>query len=194
MLIKKFTSGPVATNAYVVSCEETQFAWIIDPAPGSAPLIYKYLEEKSLKPKAIILTHSHWDHMGDAAEIKRKLSLPVSIHKDDEANLKKPGADKLPLFFEIEGVTPDNYLQDGDDLSLGIHRFKVIHTPGHSPGSLCLFEEKERVLFSGDTLFQGSIGNISFPTSNASKMWESLKKLELLPPETVVYSGHGENT
>jgi len=194
MIIKALPSGPFETNAYVVSCEETKSALIIDPAPSSSSSIIKYLAENNLKPEKIVLTHSHWDHIAETAYLKKYYQIPVFIHKDDLENLETPGTDGLPCWITIEGVKPDAFLKEGDEVIVGSFKFIVIHTPGHTPGGICLYEEKEKILISGDTLFKGSIGNISFPTARPKLMWESLKKLAKLPPETNVFPGHGPKT
>ena len=192
--IRVFPSGPFATNAIVVSCSATKKTLIIDPAPESAEAIFSCVKEDELDPIAIVLTHSHMDHIGDVAAVKKALSLPVWIHETDAPNLEKPGADGLPLFFPIEGVRPDKFLAEGDTVEAGELHFRIIHTPGHTPGGICLYDAKAALLISGDTLFQGSIGNLSFPGANAEAMWASLDKLAALPPETKVYPGHGEAT
>lgn len=192
--ITTFPSGPFETNALVVACKNTAKAWIIDPAPGSAAAIQAHLSEKTLTPIAIVLTHSHMDHIGDAAKLKRTLQLPLWAHVLDTPNMEKPGSDGLPLFFPVEAAKVDAYLEEGMTMELGELHFRVLHTPGHSPGGVCLYEEHAHILISGDTLFRGSIGNLAFPTANAEDMWHSLKRLAKLPPETVVYPGHGEST
>ena len=194
MNIQAFPSGPFDTNAYVAACSETKSAAVVDPAPHSTDAITAYLTENHLIPKMILITHSHWDHIGDTAELKRKLNIPIYIHKLDAPNLIKPGSDGLPGWSSIEGVKPDKYLVDGDTIPLGNLLFEVIHTPGHTPGGSCFYCKKQHILFSGDTLFQGSIGNLSLPTSNPDHMWPSLEKLAALPSETTVYPGHGEPT
>lgn len=193
-MIEIFPSGPFATNAYILSCDETKKAVIIDPAPESAEPLLNFLREKKLELDKIILTHSHWDHFGDLAKVLEEKKVAVYVHKADHKNLIQPGSDGLPLFMPIRKVVPDHFLEDKDELSVGNLNLKVIHTPGHSPGGICLYLEREHVLFSGDTLFKGSIGNLSFPTSNPDQMWESLDKLSELPPQTKVYPGHGEPT
>lgn len=190
MLIEPFPSGPFETNAYVVACERTHVAAIIDPAPGSADAIMAFLQEKKLTPKLILLTHSHWDHIADAS----RFQLPIWVHEADAPNVRLPGSDGLPLFFSIKGVEPTSFLQEGQVIELGDLRLKVLHTPGHSPGGVCFYEEARGVLLSGDTLFKGTIGNLSFPTSNPEAMWTSLDKLARLPPKTRVFPGHGPVT
>ncbi|MBS0648470.1 MAG: MBL fold metallo-hydrolase [Verrucomicrobia bacterium] len=194
VIIKVFTAGPAETNAILMGCQVTRQAAIIDVPSGSIPLILKALENDALVPQMILLTHSHWDHLADAAELKRILGIPVYVHREDAGNLEKPGSDRLPLFFPIEGVKADHFLTDGQVIPLGELKIEVIHTPGHTPGGVCFWLKKEKILISGDTLFKGTIGNLSFPTARPALMWESLKKLAELPPETRVIPGHGPET
>ncbi len=194
MIIEAIPSGPFATNAYVVGCPDTREAAIIDPAPESAEKIDRILEKLNLTPKKILLTHSHWDHIADTPAVKSRYNILIWVHEKDAPNLRKLGADGLPVFSSMPSIEPDNFFQEGDKIPVGNLRFKVIHTPGHTPGGVCFYEESEGVLFSGDTLFKGSIGNLSFPTSNPGDMWRSLDKLKDLPPETKVFPGHGDAT
>ncbi len=191
MIIKTFTSGPVDTNCYLVGCPLTNQAAIIDAPQG---VTSKILSENQFEIKLIFITHSHWDHIADAAKLKETFHVPLYVHPDDAENLKQPGSDKLPLFFPIESVEVDGFLKEGEIFHVGSLEFHVIETPGHSPGGICLYLPKEKILFSGDTLFQGTIGRVNFPTSSPKKMWESLKRLAKLPKETKVYPGHGPAT
>jgi hydroxyacylglutathione hydrolase len=188
MFIKTFTSGPADTNCYLVGCPKTREALIIDAPQG---VTSKITQEDKWVIKMIFITHSHWDHTVDAAQLKKTFRIPLYIHPSDEENLRQPGSDKLPLFFPIDSVQADGFLKDGEIFRVGNLEFKIIETPGHSPGGVCLWFQKEKVLFSGDTLFRGAIGRTDFPTSSPSQMRESLNKLAKLPPDTKVYSGHG---
>ncbi len=194
MFIQAFPSGPFETNAYVVACPHTRQACIIDPAPDSATAIIAYLDAQQLQPVAIWLTHSHWDHIADVAPLKAKYHLPVYIHALDAPNLQTPGADQLPCWIQITGVTPDHLIDDGDSLTVGEITFTVIHTPGHTPGGVCFYSPESQLLLSGDTLFKGTIGNLSFPTARPKLMWPALQKLAKLPPATRVFPGHGPAT
>jgi hydroxyacylglutathione hydrolase len=194
MFIQAFPCGPFETNAYIAACPNTKKAAIIDPAPASSSVLSDYLSANQLVPEKILLTHSHWDHIADAAKLKKSLNIPVYVHALDVPNLQKPGSDQLPCWIAIEGIEPDGLLDEKNKVTIGDLEFEVIHTPGHTPGSICLYCQKEGVLFSGDTLFHRSIGNLSFPTSQPELMWSSLDKLSRLPAETKVYPGHGPAT
>ena len=143
MIVQPFPSGPFETNAYVVACTETRKAAIVDPAPDSADAVSKFLEDKQLKPVAILITHSHWDHIGDTAKLKAKYHAPVYIHSLDVPNLRQPGADGLPCWIAIEGVLPDKFMDEGDIVAIGALHFEVIHTPGHTPGGVSLYCAQE---------------------------------------------------
>ncbi len=194
MFIKIFTTGPVETHSVLIGCTKTREAAIIDVPYESTPLLLEALKKNSLTPKMILLTHSHWDHLADAASLKRELGVPIFVHENDAGNLKNPGSDGIPLFFPIERVEPDGFLTEGETLTLGTLKIDVIHTPGHTPGGVCFWIPEEKLLISGDTLFRGAIGKLTLPTSNPSLMGESLKKLSKLPPETRVIPGHGPET
>ncbi|MCB1149647.1 MAG: MBL fold metallo-hydrolase [Chlamydiia bacterium] len=194
MIIKPFPTGPFATNAYIVACPATSKALIIDPGFDSSDLLQAFLKEKGLTPEKILLTHSHWDHFGDAKALKEKLNIPLFVHPLDADNVRRPGTDGLPLFTPMEGFEPDGTFTEGDRIECGTLKFEVIETPGHTPGGVSFYEPQQKVLLSGDTLFQGTIGNLSFPGCSAEKMWQSLKKLAKLPGETQVFPGHGPQT
>jgi hydroxyacylglutathione hydrolase len=191
-IIECFPSGPFGTNAYILACSETRKGVIIDPAPGSAKALVE--GSAAIEIKAIFLTHSHWDHIGDLKKIKTSFDVPVYVHPSDRPNVVEPGIDKLLVMFRIDGVEPEFDLQEGETIEVGKLRVIVIETPGHTPGGVCFYLDQEKTLFSGDTLFKGSIGTLSLPTADPQAMWHSLKKLEKLPPETVVYPGHGLST
>ena len=192
--IKAFPSGPFATNAYIVACPATQQAAIIDPAPGSSEFLRAYLTDNKLTLDKILLTHSHWDHIADVAALKSIFSAPVYIFPEDAPNLETPGIDGVPCYIQITGVKPDHLMHEGDVITIGSLSFEVIHTPGHTPGGVCFYCKQHQRLFSGDTLFKGTIGNLNLPTGQPQRMWPSLTKLSKLPAETIVYPGHGAST
>ncbi len=194
MLIESHSFGPAETNTYLVACSETKQAVIIDAPSGSIPWLLKHIKTASLSVQAILLTHSHWDHVADIAALKTQLQVPLYVHKEDAGNVKTPGSDGLPLFFHIDGIEPDGFLEEGQQIQIGNLHIEVIHTPGHSPGSVCFYLKTQKVLFSGDTLFRGTIGSLSLPTARPSLMCTSLRRLAELPQDTKVYPGHGEPT
>jgi hydroxyacylglutathione hydrolase len=194
MILKRFICGPLDTNTYLITCEKTFQTAIIDPGLGSFKEVEKTIRNEDFHLVALFLTHSHWDHIADGSLFKNHFSLSVYVHKEDAKNVENPGSDQIPSFFSIPPLQPDRLLKGGEILSIGDIQIKVIHTPGHSPGSVCYYIPQEKMLFSGDTLFRGTIGNLSSPTASSERMWSSLKKLSLLPKDTIVYPGHGGQT
>ena len=194
MFLKIFCTGPAETNGILIGCSETKQAAVIDVPLEVTSHLLQAIQENSLVPLMILLTHSHWDHLADLAILKKALEIPVYVHAEDTGNVEEPGSDRLPLFFPIPGVKPDGDLIDGQIISLGKLQIHVLHTPGHTPGGVCFWIPQEKMVVTGDTLFKGAMGNLSFPTARPSLMGKSLKKLSKLPPETVVIPGHGPKT
>jgi len=194
MILEIYCFGPALTNCVLLGCEKTKKGVIIDAPLDCSEQLIERGEELGLSIESLLLTHSHWDHTADAAFLKKELKIPVYVHELDAENVRDPGSDGLPLMVDIPKVDPDNYLEDGQKLIVGDLNIEVIHTPGHSPGGVCFYLAEQGVLISGDTLFQGTIGNLSFPTAEPDKMWFSLQRLSQLPPNTRVIPGHGEET
>lgn len=194
MIIAKFPCEPFLTNAYLIGCQKTHKGIIVDPAPNSMEKLLLSAQKQNLTIKGIFLTHSHGDHIFDAAALVEKLKIPVYVHPLDAENMRNPGSDRIPMPFKIQGVDDLEYLEEDKFYGVGEIEFKVIHTPGHSPGGVCFYFPKKKVLISGDTLFKGTIGRLDLPTAEPEKMWESLAKLNALDKETKVYPGHGETT
>ena len=194
MFLYKKSFGPLGTNTLLLACEKTKKAAVIDPAFGSNRTILAKAEEKGFVIEKILLTHSHWDHFADAYQLKRETDAAVFIHPMDAKNLTSPGSDGLPKVVPIHPVDWDHLINDGDIIELGTLFFKVIHTPGHSPGGVCYYCASENLLISGDTLFKGGIGNLNLPTGEPEKMNDSLLKIGKLPFDTRVIPGHGIET
>ena len=195
MLIQAFCSGPLDTNAYIVACEKTKQCLLIDAPFESFKKITSFLEKNGLSLEVIYLTHSHLDHIADIATfLKGYPGCGLWVHQEDAQNVIDPGSDGIPLFFPIDPATPTGILEEGQAHKVGDLEFTIIHTPGHSPGSVCFHFLQEGVLFSGDTLFKRSIGTLSLPTSEPERMWPSLEKLGMLPSATQIYPGHGNST
>jgi glyoxylase-like metal-dependent hydrolase (beta-lactamase superfamily II) len=191
-----FSVGQFFTNCYVVNCEKTKQAIILDPGfdnKAEAEQILDYIHKNTLKPKYIVNTHGHPDHTCGNGIIKEKYGIPILIHEND-AHMLGNIMGKLTQFFIFKHHSPnaDIILHEGNVIKFGIETLKVIHTPGHSRGSISLLGEKE--IFTGDTLFAGSIGRTDFPESSEQEMKLSLKKLATLPDHLKVYPGHGPPT
>jgi glyoxylase-like metal-dependent hydrolase (beta-lactamase superfamily II) len=191
-----FTVGKLFTNCYIVACPETKEAIIIDPgfeSVSEAEKVFKFIEEKALKPKFVVNTHGHPDHICGNGLVKGKFQTPILIHEKDAFMLGRLGR-VIAKFAGFENSSPsaDALLKDGDIISFGKITLKVMHTPGHSPGSISLVGKKE--VFTGDTLFAGSIGRTDIPRGSVLDIKESLRKLACLPDDFKVYPGHGPTT
>ena len=186
--------GSVSTNCYFIVNVSTNDTIIIDPADSPAT-IESVVFKNGLKPQAILLTHGHFDHILAANEVKEKYSIPLYAC-DKEKNLIENSSLNLSSSYGARVELRDiQYVQDNELLAIAGFSIKVIHTPGHTEGSVCYYFENEDILISGDTLFLESVGRSDFPTGNSSQLIRSVKeKLLLLPGETIVYPGHGDAT
>lgn len=196
MKIHTFVVGKFYTNCYVVTCEQTNDAIIVDPGFDNnreAEEVLMLIMTNELNLKLIVNTHGHPDHTCGNGIIKEKFKVPILIHTLDAHMLGEIGR-RIADFLGFEKSSPpaDKLLSDGDLLSFGKVVLRVMHTPGHSHGSISLLGEKE--IFTGDTLFMGSIGRTDFPEGSEKEMKKSLEKLALLPDNFVVYPGHGPAT
>ncbi|MFC1564770.1 MBL fold metallo-hydrolase [candidate division KSB1 bacterium] len=193
MIIKTIVVSPFATNCHIAASESTKSGIVIDPG-DDAGYILRTIEESGLSIKKIINTHAHVDHLCGAKELKDSLKAEFMIHKGDIELLKM-----LPMQVQLYGMKSEGvpevekFLEDGDIIEVDDISFKVIHTPGHSPGGICL--SCEGVVFTGDTLFADSIGRTDLPGGSYQQLIGSIKE-RLLPLEenTVVYPGHGPTT
>ncbi len=196
MTIKRILVGSLITNCYLLLFSDR--AVVIDPGDNPEKIL-KFCG--NLKISDILLTHGHLDHTAALCDLVEQQNCRVWMHKDDECFLnddvlRAPASVPKPDWRYDYKAT--NLLSDGDKITISDPQesvsFHVIHTPGHTPGSICFYLEKQNVLFSGDTLFKEARGRTDFPKSDEGKMAESLKKLSLLPQETLVYPGHGFST
>ena len=195
MILHAIESGPVDTIGYLVGDEQSGEALLVDVPIGSIPAFRRMLGEEQLRPVGIVLTHGHFDHVGDVADLARELAVPVHIHVEDRHMLENPMASFPGLGLEIGGMHTDHLLAHGDVLECGRLRLRVIHAPGHTRGHVVLYEMREGVLFSGDVLFHMSIGRTDLPGGDYDALLQSItQKLLLLPEETTVYPGHGTPT
>lgn len=195
MELKCMNLGSFMTNCYLVKNKTTGEMLLIDP--GAYPeRILQMVGSMEGTPAAILLTHGHFDHIGAVNELKERYpKLPVYIHEKEKALIQDPGENLSDDFGESFAVKPDVILQKDEELRLAGFLIRVLHTPGHTPGSCCYYFPEEGVLFSGDTLFAGSCGRTDFPGGSGRLMRESLEMLVTsLPEETEVYPGHDRFT
>lgn len=185
--------GDLATNCYIVGCEETHEGIIIDPG-GDADLILREVDRLGLRILQIVNTHGHFDHTLANGAVKEATGASLAIHPADAPMLTNP---LKSLSFWVGSIRPgpaaDVLLNDGDVVRFGRVELKVLHTPGHSPGSISLVTAG--TVFTGDALFQGSIGRTDFPGGNYRQLIQSIRtRLLTLPDDTVAYTGHGPAT
>lgn len=197
--VKRLVCNMLQENTYIVS-DETHEAVIIDCGAyyeAERDAIVSYLTNKQLKPVHLLSTHGHFDHNFGNDTIWRTYGLKPEVAAGDEhmMELRKQFRDMMGLDYANDVAPVGRLLAAGDTISFGTHQLKVLPTPGHSPGSVTFYCEAEHIAFSGDTLFQLSIGRTDFEGGSWQDMTESLSKvLGTLPPETKVYPGHGEPT
>jgi len=197
--IQVFPLGDFQTNCMILTQGEPEpgkACWIIDCGYQPEPML-DAIEEQGLIPEKIILTHAHADHIAGLIEARSRFAdVPILMHKLEESWMNDPVLNlSAALGLSITAPTPAEFIDEGDTLSLGDLEFRVVHTPGHSPGSISLIHEPAKLAFVGDTLFAGSIGRTDFPGSSFETLEESIKtKLYVLDPETVCFPGHGPAT
>ncbi|MCP3741412.1 MBL fold metallo-hydrolase [Rossellomorea sp. BNER] len=193
---KQLPLGPLQTNCYLRWNEQNECI-IIDPGGEGERLIH-FLEEKSFKPIAILLTHAHFDHIGAVDDIREKYEIPLYIHEKEANWLLDPalnGSQRFNIGEHLRMKPAEKILVNEKELMIENFHFHIFETPGHSPGSLSYYDRKEGIVFAGDTLFSGSIGRTDLPGGNHQQLLDSIHhNLLTLPEETIVLSGHGEAT
>ena len=184
--------GPLDTNLYLLADPVTREAIAIDTAIPCVALVTGELERRGWTLKLIVTTHGHWDHMGDNAALAEHTGARIAVHPADAYRLLKPE----PLYapFEIPPCVPAVELAEGGEVRVGGIRLQVMHTPGHTEGSVCLVDRENGILYSGDTLFPGGWGRVDFPGGSAEAMVESIGRLAGLDDALRVLPGHGPAT
>jgi hydroxyacylglutathione hydrolase len=190
MYLEVFSDNPFDTNCWLLSADSTDEAVVVDP--GFSPeRIHAMVRAAGKRPVAAIATHGHWDHVGEAGAFCGD-DLPLYIHEADARALTDPGAWGAATPRPVEPVRDVRTLVDGDTLALGGYRLEVLHTPGHTPGSVCFVADG--FLFSGDLVFRGAIGRSDFPNSSPEDMRKSLVSFLEFPDALDVHCGHGPDT
>jgi len=189
LFIKKIIVGPLESNCYLFGDEATKEIFVIDPG-GDYREIKSVIDKNGMKPKAVINTHGHGDHIG----ANKEFGIPVWIHRLDADFLMDPSKNLSGAFgFLLKTKTASRLVEDGDILNIGKYSLEVIHTPGHTPGSICL--KAESVIFTGDTLFCEGIGRTDFAYGSEEDIMDSIKeKLFTLKDSYVIYPGHGPSS
>ena len=192
MHVLRLTVGDLQTNCYLFHGEETAAA-VVDPG-DDAPRILRTAEERGLTITHILLTHVHADHMLAAAEVREATGAALLVPREDAPALADPRTSLMAMLFPGRGkpMTADRLLDDGDVVEIGGMPVRVMHTPGHTPGSCCYLCGD--VIFSGDTLFQGSAGRTDFPGGDSSLLYDSLRRLAACEGDAAVLPGHGPDT
>jgi len=184
--------GPLATNLYLVGDPRSREAIAIDTAIPSLDIVARELVARDWRLLLIVSTHGHWDHVGDNAAVSAHTGAPIAVHPDDREMLVRPE----PLFapFDIPPSVPAVELAEGGRIRIGSIDLEILHTPGHTPGSVCLLAREAGTLFAGDTLFPGGWGRVDLPGGDPAAMVESLGRLERLDDAIRVLPGHGSAT
>ncbi len=193
MIINNIVVGPLEVNCYILGCEDTKEAAIIDPGDNADEII-KVLEKADLKPVYIINTHAHFDHIGSVSAVQEHYNIDFLLHEEDLFLVNNTSTQAKAFGFDpIPKPDVNKFVNDGDKISLGNKVIDVIHTPGHSPGCVCYLIDNN--VFVGDTLFAGSIGRSDLPGGSHETLINSIKeKLFPLEDSTIVYPGHGPST
>lgn len=193
MIFEGFGVGPMDSNCYIIGCQQTKMAAVVDPGAEGGRILER-LKKLGLTCQYIILTHGHVDHIGALNEVRQGTGAKVLIHKQDAGMLTNPALN-LSMFMGslLKCKAADRLLEDGEKLELGNLTLEVLHTPGHAPGGISLKVGDD--LITGDTLFAGSVGRSDFPGGNHNVMINSIKtKLLPFPNSTRVFPGHGPSS
>lgn len=194
MKIQQYVVSVCATNCYFAINDDTKEVLIIDPGASAKQLAEK-VKEQGLTPAGILLTHGHFDHASAAAELSQLLGVKVYAYEAEQETLETPGLNLSGWEGKSDVYHADVYLREEQELELAGFQIRVLFTPGHTVGGCCYYFAEQNAVFSGDTLFEASIGRTDFPKGSASQLIRAInEKLMIMPDETAVYPGHGDMT
>jgi hydroxyacylglutathione hydrolase len=195
MLIEVFEGGPAATNGYLVADRRGGKALVVDAPQTTAKEIAARAGDWQTPIEFLVNTHAHWDHFLDNAELLRLTGAKFGIHRESAPLLKLPQTRMFGLDIDVEPTEPGFFLDEEQTLVVGDLKFQILHCPGHCPGSVCLYEAREKVVFTGDVLFAGSVGRTDLPGGDYDMLIASIsEKLLTLDDDVRVYAGHGPVT
>jgi hydroxyacylglutathione hydrolase len=192
MIIRSLVVGPLENNCFIIADENTKEGLVVDP--GDEPdRILDLINKNSFNIKYIVCTHAHFDHVGAVPDLKKETGAKIVIHRDD-LELYKSTKDQAAIWgYELDPLPePDMFVSEGDKIEVGDLKFEILHTPGHSPGGICLYGEG--ILITGDTLFAGSVGRTDFYGGDMEKLKRSFRRLLSLSDKIKVLPGHGPET
>lgn len=190
--VKKIISGRMEVNCYIVYDANTKKCIIVDPGEDG-DLVINEVKKEDLIPEMLVNTHGHYDHILSNEKIRSEFDIPLAAHKDEIQMLADPQRNASALFgYPVSVKTPEIVLEDDQKVDLSFTSFKVIHTPGHTKGGICLLFDD--FIITGDTLFAGTIGRTDFPGGDYEEMKRSLQRIKVLNPNTIIYPGHGSIT
>ncbi len=195
MIIYTLVVGPIQTNCYVLCDDESKDSIVVDPGDEAGKII-AFIKERQLNIKYIVSTHGHFDHLNAVEELKKEFGVEFYVCADDNYLLDLPTNSFMKMLgYSTVPTHAEKYLKEGDEIIFGKTSLKVIQTPGHTPGGICLYCQNEDKLISGDTLFNGDIGRSDSPGGSAFRLISSIKKkLFVLPDSTQIYPGHGPSS
>lgn len=194
MIIRQLVVGQLQTNCYLAACEETREGVVIDPGDDPAR-IFGEIDELRIKIRYILNTHAHFDHIGANESMLKRLKVPLALHPLDLPLLKESGGAAVFGLDANQSPDPTMKLSNNQKIRVGNLLFRVLFTPGHTPGHVSFYEASKNVLFDGDVLFDGGIGRTDIPGGDSGAIMHSIKDvLFKLPENTIVYSGHGNRT
>ena len=192
--VLRYVVGPVCTNCYLLVNKESKELIIVDPG-DEAEMLKQQIARTDASPVAILLTHGHFDHASAAAALKAEYGVSIYAHEAEQETLENPSINLCGMVGAHQVYHADCYVRDKDVLELAGYSIEVMHTPGHTVGGVCYYIADEKILLSGDTLFQESVGRTDFPKGSASMLIRSIKeKLMPLPDDVEVFTGHNETT